>query len=172
MNRLTVVVELVKALAFALAIASMSCKPKPTIVLDGWWLIDYARNACASVNASVRSGQADLIPSAKIAACAGDPVSEARQFEYELAAEFAANPLCHNLRFDSFDFPNPKAASEMKDSSNWTLMVNFEPGKDTQSWNVSRGLEASMYVEGTDNLKQIAAKVCAVVNQRGAELLK
>jgi len=160
-------------LAF-LALASLSCKPKPTVVLDGWWLTDYARESCERVNAYLKSADANLIPASQAEACLSDPASEARQFGQELAAEFASNPICHGLNFDIFKLePDAqKAADEMKQPSNWTLMVSFDPGTDSHSWNVSRGPEGSMFVRGTGNSKEIAAKVCAVVNQRGAELLK
>jgi hypothetical protein len=45
------------------------------------------------------------------------------------------------------------------------LMVNFDPGAERQPWNLSRGPEASMFVEGSGNPKEIVAKVCSVVNQ-------
>jgi hypothetical protein len=38
---------------------SMSCgKPKPTIILDGWWSADYAREVCVRAATYLRDNAA------------------------------------------------------------------------------------------------------------------
>jgi len=85
------------SLVFALSSTAAGCsKPKPVVVLDGWWNADFAKNSCVQTNHWQREN-ADIIARVGCAAvtacpemmrrfegCAGDPVQEVREFETEL----------------------------------------------------------------------------------------
>lgn len=89
-------------------------KPKPTIVLDGWWSTDYAKNSCTSANQWYRESATaiaqlgcavvtacpEMMP--RVDACRGDPALEVRGFETELATQLAADPRCSGVRFGMF----------------------------------------------------------------------
>jgi len=59
---------------------------KPVVVIDDWWNVDFARNAC-----NQRAASNDP--------CVGDPVAEVRDFESELRTLSAGDPRCQGIIF-------------------------------------------------------------------------
>lgn len=174
-------------LVLALAATVMGCsKPKPTIVLDGWWSTDFAKNACIQANQWHRENAAliaqlgcsavtacpEMMP--RVEACVGDPALEAREFETELATQLAADPRCKGVRFVTFNGPadSDKAASDAMQGPHWSLLLDFKPGAREQPWNMVRSPDLSAFTKGVGDPNEIAAMVCAVVKERGAELLR
>jgi len=159
-------------------------KPKPTVVLDSWWSVDYAKTACAQANQWNRENASlisqvgcsavtacpEMMP--RVEACGSDPSPEVLGFETELATELAANPGCSGVRFVTFEGPGKadKAVSDLMQGPHWSLLLDFEPGARKQSWNMLRSPGLNAFTKGAGNPTEIATTVCAVVRERGAEL--
>lgn len=174
------------SLIAAVILVSISCsKPKPTIVLDRWWSIDFAKNACEQANQWHQQNAAliaqvgceavtscpELMP--RVEACISDPAIEVRDFETELATQLAADPNCAAVQlviYDGHD-DSEKGVSESVQGPHWQLSLDFEPGDRKQHWAMIRSPSLNALTSGTGNPKEIATAVCAVVSERGAKLL-
>ncbi len=169
---------------FVAAMFTACGKPKPTVVLDSWWSVDYAKTACAQANQWNRENASlisqvgcsavtacpEMMP--RVEACGSDPSPEVLGFETELATELAANPGCSGVRFVTFEGPGKadKAVSDLMQGPHWSLLLDFEPGARKQSWNMLRSPGLNAFTKGAGNPTEIATTVCAVVRERGAEL--
>lgn len=172
------------ALSFLLVTAMLGCsKEPPVVVLDGWWNVDYAKNACQSAKAwyqenvkyitqlgceRITSCQ-EIMPT--VEACGIDPSQDVRSFEDILAAEFASNSDCNSVQFVHFKSPNEvnKATSEAMKKKYWSLMLDYRPGSKNQHWSLVR-LEPSAFTQGEGGPKEIAKKVCSIVKEQGATI--
>ena len=85
--------------------------PQPTVVIDGWWNADYAKEDLPRRGRVGQTEQSELIKrvgcenvnscpemTAQVEACVGDPVSEVRNFERELTTQLAINTDCVGVR--------------------------------------------------------------------------
>ena len=160
-------------------------KPKPTVVLDGWWSVDYAKTACTQANqwhhdnaslisqigCSAVTACPEMMP--RVEACRSDPAPEVLGFETELATELATDSGCSGVRFATFEGPSKgdRTVSDLMQGPHWSLFLDFEPGARKQSWDMSRSPGLKAFTKGVGNPKEIAATVCAVLRERGAELL-
>ena len=173
-------------LVLAVVATSMGCsKPKPTIVLDGWWSTDFAKGACTQANEWHRSNAAlitqvgcSAVTSCpemmrRVEACVSDPALEVRGFETDLATQLAADSRCNAVRFVIFNGPSDsdQAASDAMQGPHWSLLLDFEPGARKQPWNMLRSPDLNAFTKGVGDPREIAATVCAVVKERGATLL-
>lgn len=174
------------ALVLVAAAAFIGCsRPKPTIILDGWWSTDFAKTGCAQASkwhrendaliAQVGCSAVTACPEMmrRVEACVSDPALEVRRFETELATQLAADPRCSGVRFVTFNGPSDsdKAVSDLMQGPHWSLLLDFEPGARKQSWNMLRSPDLNAFTKGVGDPKEIAATVCAVVKERGAKLL-
>ena len=169
---------------FAVCLFASCGKPKPTIVLDGWWNVDYAKTACAQANQWNRDNAAlisqvgcssvaacsEMMP--MVEACASDPSPQVLEFQTELATELASDLACSGVRFVTFEGPGKadKALADLMQGPHWGLLLDFKPGARQQSWSMLRSPGLNAFTKGAGNPKEIATKVCAVVRERGAEL--
>lgn len=172
-----------------LVILSIGCsklppsKPPPIVVLNGWWNIDYAKTACERANkwhqetaeliqkigcANVTSCQ-ELMPI--IEACANGVVEEVRNFETNLATEFAVNTGCLSVQFVYFSGPDNKSkeVSDAMGKEHYLLMFDYKPGASKQHWTLQSS-DNSSFTQGEGNPEEIAKKICFIVREQGAKL--
>lgn len=173
-------------MVLAVLATCVSCsKPKPTVVLDRWWSTDFAKETCRQANNWHRENAEfiarfgcpsvtacpEMMP--RVEACALDPTPEVLGFETELATQLAADSRCSAVRFVIFNGPDDsdKVASDAMRGPHWGLLLDFEPGAQKQQWKMIRNPDLNAFTQGVGDPKEIATTVCAVVKERGAELL-
>ena len=129
----------------------------PTVTLDGWWDIDFAKNAFCAMPAG--------------GGCTREPATSVRNFEREVIAEFAEHSECYGIRFLQFDGPDgtSKGPEPTLTTNSWTLMLDYEPdvNDSRQSWTV---VGPQRVFRGTGSPQSIVRRVCAVVLGRGAKI--
>lgn len=172
-------------LSFLLIVVLVGCdKPKPVVVLDGWWDVDYAKQWCSQANhwhqenaALVAQVGCDKVTSCPemmtIAdACTPDPIQEVRKFENDLATEFASSEECRFVQFVYFSDPkgSSKAASDAMQKLHYSLSLDFIPGARKQQWKMLSSPNISAFTQGEGSPQEIAKKVCFIVKERGATL--
>jgi hypothetical protein len=174
--------------SFGLVVAAtfVGCsKPKPTVVLDGWWSTDFAKNGCTQANQWHRENASLIAQSGcaavtacpemmrRVEACVNDPALEVSGFEIELSTQLAGDPRCSGVRFVTFNGPSDsdQAVSDLMQGPHWSLLLDFEPGARRQSWNMLRSPDLNAFTKGVGDPKEIASTVCAVVKERGAQLI-
>lgn len=165
------------------ALTGCSNRP-PTVVLDDWWNIDFARSTCESATAWHKQNSAlisqtgcDAVTSCKdmmprVDACRFDDTGGVNSFQDDLATEFASNPRCATVTFVKFSGPEhvSKASSSAMARDHWHLQFDFIPGAKTQSWSLSHLGKSDTFAQGTGDARQIANKVCAVTRGIGARV--
>ena len=151
-----------KTLLFSLLpiVAALGCsKPEPAlVVLDSWWNIDYAKQACSWPGATAPAPETCIL--------------ELREFERELATQFAADPTCHALRFVVYDGPNMSTpeANKAASGTHWSLSLNYTPAASKQQWQMVGSPKHGAVTEGHGSPSEIAKTVCAIANRAGATL--
>jgi hypothetical protein len=174
-------------LSLLLIVALVGCnKPKPVVVLDGWWNADYAKETCRHANEWYRENTkfisevgCDKTTSCRemmpiVEACALDPVQDVRIFEEKLATAFASNPECESVQVVLFKNPyeGSKVASDaLHEKHNWVLGLDYNPGARKQKWWMERPPYHGAQPQGEGTPDEIAKKVCTIVSQRGAAIL-
>lgn len=143
-----------RALALLLSVLfalSIGCtKQRPIVLIDDWWNVDYAKNACSSRASSNNP-------------CGADPTAEVKDFEARLETAFAADPSCNGVVLQKLSGTEP----------HWQLMIDFNPGDSTQNWGMvapSAGgnpSASSRYTTGRGDPKDTVHTVCALVKQIG-----
>jgi len=144
-----------------IAILTGCTKPTPTLVLDDWWNEDYAKEACRLMQD-------------KSSTCEQDQVRDVRIFELELTTQFAAQPECGGIKVARFSSPteaNKAAVNTMKETY-FSLSLNYTPGARKQQWQMVDSPNNNAVTQGKGEPTEIAKSVCAIVNGRGATLLK
>jgi hypothetical protein len=153
----TVVLATVIVAAGAVKSSVVAQSNEPVVVIDSWWSVDYAKNLCSRTNA-----------------CSVDPAAEALNFEDRLATQLAANPRCSGVfiaKYRGQNFDHDKTTMDaLQKRPHWTLIIDYIPGHRTQSWWLR--LERGPHTQGEGDPKEIAGKVCPMVTERGAKILK
>lgn len=133
-----------------LSIVVSGCsKKQQVIILDDWWNVDYAKNACSMGNSDKK--------------CSVDPTAEVRDFETRLGTEFAINGACHDITLDD----------SIGHNGDWVLMLDFLPGQEFQTWRMTHlqnQLQNGVTTSGKADPKQIAKAICSVVSGTGGSL--
>jgi hypothetical protein len=157
----------------AALIVAVGCrsKHKPTIAIDGWWDVDYAKNACeaAAQNAAAHFG--GVLP------CIQDPSDMAYGIERDFLSAFQANPACNGVSIVN-DFHNPAkdAATTKVNKAEWALSFNMalkdgELNPADSQWQIIDNGTLHRYADGNlGNFFQAATKVCTVVKGAGGKL--
>ncbi|HLL26521.1 MAG TPA: hypothetical protein VKT73_02585 [Xanthobacteraceae bacterium] len=127
------------------------------VVIDAWWNVDYAKNMCSRTDA-----------------CSMDPTAEALDFEDRLATQLAVNPQCAGVfvakyRGRNFDYAKT-IMDAMQRRPHWTLVIDYVPEQQTQSWWLR--LEGGPHMQGEGELRAIAANVCSILIEQGINILK
>jgi hypothetical protein len=130
-------------------------RPQPTVVIDDWWNVDYAKNSC---RAAANPDQ-----------CAIAIVAEVRSLEDAIATELASNADCKGVRLARFEGPNgtPPATIDAMKANYWSLTLDVTTAAPSQHWGLIQRDNAHVF-GGVDTPAQIASKVCAIANGRGA----
>jgi hypothetical protein len=148
--------------AVAVVLGGGCSKPAvPTVVLDDWWNVDYAKQSCNDSTPANRT------------ACEAGAVMEVREFERLLATEFASNSACQSVRLVQYEGPTdtrPEAVEAVSAKPSF-LMLDYIPGTKQQRWTMATRAEHSAATEGSGDAREIAATVCVIVRQRGAEIV-
>lgn len=144
--------------SLGLSIVLIGCSsPRPTVVLDSWWDVDYAKQSC--------NGQSR---------CQSDSIQAVHEFETGLTTQFAAQAACANVQFIRFNGPNiaSKTAIDTTQKTYWSLSLNFTPGIAKQKWQMVKSSDRATVLQGDGTPTEIAKEVCAIVNGKGAMVLK
>ncbi|MGA7675634.1 MAG: hypothetical protein WCA78_11415 [Rhizomicrobium sp.] len=171
------------ALSLSLMVVLVSCnKPKPTVVLDGWWNVDYAKGNCSNAKKWMKENSAlinqlgcEMVTSCpemtKVhEACVVDDSGGISDFQVELASQFASAKECSDVQFVQFNNPtekNKKASNSMA-GTHWSLMIDFVPGSQEQPWSLVG--PSSQVLKGTGRAKDIVNRVCIIASERGAKV--
>ena len=171
------------AVSLALVTALAGCgKPEPVVVLDSEWNVDSAIGACTGAN-RWHQENAWLISrfrcekfiscqsmTAIVNACLRDPVQQVREFEAELAAQFAATSECGSIHLinPTTSHEKNKAASDALKRPHWSLGLDFSPGAEKQQWTMIHSVDQIPIAQGEGDPHEIAMKACAAVRQTGA----
>ncbi len=143
--------------SMGLSIVLIGCSsPRPTVVLDSWWDVDYAKQSCNGQNP-----------------CQSDPIQAVHEFETELTTQFAAQAACANVQFIRFNGPNEasKTAIDTTQKPYWSLSLNFIPGIAKQKWHMVKSSDRAAILQGKGTPTEIAKEVCVIVNGQGAKVL-
>lgn len=99
-------------IVFALAVLGTGCakKPKRRILIDQGWNVEYAKNACESLN---RSGEG--CPSS-------DPKADVLAFQEEIKTAFFSDSVCHGA-----------SLTLVPNDADWMLMIDYVPGQEKQN---------------------------------------
>ncbi len=166
-------------------IALISCgEPEPIIVVDGWWNVDFARNACKTA-ANELKDKADEInlfgckestncPAnrAVIEACQPDPGKDVAQFQTAMMNALKSDPRCNGIRILYYDHPktvNKEVVYAMDRKYN-ALLLNFVPGREKQSWSLNPQ-ESWPIAKGEDDPIAIAQKACMAIRMKAAPIV-
>jgi hypothetical protein len=137
----------------ALCLGSCS-KPQPTVIIDGWWTIDYARNGCDRLH---NCGPNDDNPAGVL------------DFLLQLRTAFAEERSCDGVRVLEFDRPNGDAKiSAAVSKPHETLIVDFEPGQSQQHFGIEGQPTAG--IAGNGSIIQIARRTCVIAKGEGAQV--
>jgi len=95
---------------------------------------------------------------------------EVRDFEAEIVSALATDNHCHGIKVATYTGPNQKNPPPIKDAPGyWTLLVDFtELGQPKQKWALIGKKPNSL--QGTDEPRSIARRVCVALNGEGAEI--
>lgn len=152
----------------------MGCRsvgPKPTITIDGWWDVDYAKEACATVATAASQGFEGTTR------CIRDPSDIAHGVEKDFLSAFQTNPACSGLSIVN-DFHDPKkdGATTKSTRAEWALSFNIglkdgELSPAGSQWQIIDQATLHRYADGDlGNFFQAATKVCTVVKGAGGKL--
>ena len=133
----------------------------PTVVIDGWWDSDYAKNACEQYKSMVGGY------------CDGNII--AAEIKNEFVTSFRANPACKDIILYT-GFTSPDNPDEKFTNADWSL--SLEPSiKDgdidwRQSyWKILRRQDRNSYAQGNlQDMKKATALVCDNVNGVGGHV--
>ncbi|TSA58376.1 MAG: hypothetical protein D4R39_00715 [Methylophilaceae bacterium] len=161
-------------------LASCNTAKEDTLIIDGWWDVDYAKGVCESAKRQL-DARKDIIKQlgcanvgscpelSKIAdACLLDETGGIRDYENNLMTEFASNLNCKSIHVIYFTRPGVGVNKEWEQDHS-SLSINFTPGDLSQRWQMVSGPKMS-YTQGVGTQKEIADKVCPIVAGAGAKL--
>ncbi len=147
----------------AMLVVAQVARADSIVLLDYWWLNDYANESCREVYLSDESDRRT--------ACL-NPTAEANNYKTELETQFTIEAQCHGITFVPFGGPNTPfaAASKAVVRPHWTLIIDFVPGHITQGWNLQTSVDSKTMFEGNGTLPQISRDVCAAISKRGGTI--
>jgi hypothetical protein len=152
MNNLAIPLE--SACAVMLTAALAACSPSSqTLVIDGWWDVDYAKNGC-------------LLAQPRMPLCESEREQSVRAFESELLTQFAATADCAGLRVVQ---TAPKTGDPPLPKEHWIILLNYGGEETAQQWMLTATNNNNMN-QGRGTPKEIAETVCHILKKRGAKV--
>lgn len=133
----------------------------PTVTLDNWWNVDYAKNAC------------ELYKRNFGVFCDGNVI--AAEIRNEFVTSFRANPACTNVVLYT-GFTSPEQVKEKAPDVEWTLMLEpsiteGEINWEQSQWSVLYHDERASYGQGNlKDMKKATTLVCDNVNGVGGQV--
>lgn len=129
--------------------------PHQTVILDSWWDVDYAKQACINHNP-----------------CISDPVQAVHEYETALITQFSEQPECNSVKLVLFNGPEQsnKAVNDATKKMYWHLSLNYNTGSIVQVWQLLHSTSNSSVMQGQGTPKEIAKEVCIIVNGKGAKV--
>lgn len=127
-----------------------------TVIIDGWWNIDYAKDACLG----------DSV-------CKESNASAVLAFTSEVMTQFASQSGCKGVKV--FNFTSPQSVSKevgaaIKQDDAWWLMMNFDSPAPRQSWQLSSHSPKAPLFTGNSSPQELAHRVCAILGAGGAKV--
>jgi hypothetical protein len=142
-------------LAVLLLLTACGRQEQKRIVIDDWYNVDFVKDRCSIPAFAV------YFPN-----CAdADPTFQVRGFEDRLRTAFASESKCHGITVVTYGGPR-KAHTPARGRDDWSLMIDFAPGQQSQSWTLVGENPNYMTSDGTAD--QIATRVCTAVAHQGA----
>ncbi|HTU35176.1 MAG TPA: hypothetical protein VMF66_15340 [Candidatus Acidoferrum sp.] len=144
-----------------MALLLSACRRKrAVVVLDDWWSVDYARNACAM--GALKDEPACL-----------DPKQAVLSYENLVESAFAADPACNGLVLTHFAGPEGTKlaadATARPNGTGWQVMIDFVPGAQGKvGWGVTRiGHAEGVLVQEAGSPRELAQDVCRIARRAG-----
>jgi hypothetical protein len=144
---------------------------KPTIAIDGWWDVDYVKNACETAKAASEQRIEGTAP------CFNDPSDISHRVERDFLTAFQENPACAGISIvNDFHDPDKDAATSKVADAAWGLsfsvaLRNGDLSPADSQWQIIDRATLHRYADGDlRNFSQAATKVCTVVKGKGGEL--
>jgi hypothetical protein len=137
-----------------------------TIVYDEWWSGDYAAN-----------GAEMRCPPATRQMCRDNARSEEAAFQSKLSAAFQSDPTCVGLRLLVYSGSNnaseqaTRALAEMNEREHWSLIVDFSPGLEKQTWSMMYQPGSARRTSGEGDPLSVARSVCEIAANHGASVV-
>jgi hypothetical protein len=141
----------------ALALILTGCgdhKPPPTVVIDDWWGVDYAKQGC------------NTKPEDEKANCLLDMAYSAHEFENEVLAAAGGSADCSGANLILWNLES-KAAIPTAD---WTLYIDYIADAPEQHWTLLSSDTRAVMLQGTATPKEIAHTICAISLNKGATI--
>jgi hypothetical protein len=159
---------------------------QPTVVIDGWWRSDYAKNGCEQATSWMNENQSlinregcdavtactDVMP--KYVACTTSGVGaagEARNCETDLITQFATKQNCKGASFARvYSSSNHVAAMDVP---HWALIIDYVVGSPIQDWTLVPDPKSNLNsnLQGqSPTAANMADSVCAIVLGEGGQL--
>jgi hypothetical protein len=159
---------------------------EPTVLIDGWWSGDYAKNGCEQATSWMNEKRSlinregcdavaactDVMP--RYVACTTSAVGaagEARNYETDLMTQFATKQNCKGASFARLYSSSDHVAA--MDAPHWTLIIDYVVGSPIQDWTLvpDRKSNLNSNLQGqSQTAANIADSVCAIVLGQGGAL--
>jgi hypothetical protein len=146
-------VRAVRCIIFALVLTGCGDhKPAPTVVIDDWWNVDYAKQSCNTQPEDAKAG------------CLLDATYNAHEFENEVLGAAGSDSSCAGVKIVVWNLES-KEAIPMPD---WTLYIDYAGDAPRQHWSLLRQSSRVAMLEGTNAPKELAHMLCAIALNKGA----
>jgi len=157
----------IAAASFALrAIAIPAHADGPSLVIDRWWGVDYAKADC-QIPAFKPAGKSEAM-------CIQESTESYNVFELELKTQLAASAECSGITVLSFGYPqNPKQPPPDLSRPYWSFSINYKGDKPAQLWQMlpPKGSDLPM-MQATGTPSEIATQVCIIIKGKGGAILR
>ena len=135
----------------SLAVCGCQRQSQPTVVLDNWWTVDFARSGCQRQNA-----------------CGFDKENPAGVQDYinSLKAQFAAASICRGVTV--LDFRGPGQKNPETPNYSEKLIIDYSPNKASQTFSIMGQPSSNIFATGT--IQQIVERACIAARGLGARV--
>lgn len=125
---------------------------QPTVVIDSWWTVDFARNSCRSVSA-----------------CGFDKDNPGNVHDYinNLKAQFAVAAVCRGVTVLDYRGPSYKTNPDMPKEYE-SLIVDYVPNESAQNFSIIGHPSTNVFGSGT--IQEIVDRACVAARGLGARV--
>lgn len=124
---------------------------QPTVVIDNWWAVDFAKNSCRAANA-----------------CGFDKGNPGNVQDYinSLKAQFAATSACRGVTVIDYRGPSFKNPDQPKEHE--SLIIDYVPNEAVQHFAIMGQPSTNLF--GTGSIQQIVERTCVAARGLGARV--